>query len=214
MQLWRLNLLDEPRRQNRRAPRRLTPVALRVTALVGLLAAVLLAALFTSAGRAQAHGQGSTIVVFRGVTGAYYVEVEVQPVRPVVGSVHISVIPHERATSRPVLDAAITVYAVDEDGEPVYKAPALLTPGSDETSPPYYDANITFRKAANWILRVQLEHDTIGPASLDTPLRIGRQPLLPGLEGTLVFVLATGAIVSGVVYLWFRSRRLRRSAEG
>ena len=46
-------------------------------------------------------------------------------------------------------------------------------------SPPYYDANITFRRPGNWILRVQLEHDTIGPASQDTPLRIGRQPLLP-----------------------------------
>ncbi len=206
-------MLDEPRRQHRRLGAYLASVALRVVAAGGLLAAVLLAALFMSAGRAQAHGQGSTLVVFRGVTGAYYLEVEVQPVRPVVGSVHISVIPHERATSRPVLDAAITVYAVDEDGEPVYKAPALLTPGSDETSPPYYDANITFRKAADWILRVQLDHDTIGPASLDTPLRIGRQPLLPGLEGTLVFVLATGAIVGGVVYLWIRSRRVRRSAE-
>ena len=207
-------MLDEPRLPDSRAPRRLTPVALRMAAAGGLLAAALLAALFTSAGAAHAHGQGSTIVVFRGVSGAYYVEVEVQPVRPVVGQVHISVIPHERATSRPVLDAAITVYAVDEDGEPVYKAPALITPGSDEFSPPYYDANITFRKPGNWILRVQLEHDAIGPASLDTPLRIGRQPLLPGLEGTIVFVLATGAIVGGVVYLWAVSRRTRRSAEG
>ncbi len=202
-------MLEEPQRQGLPAPKRLMPVALG-----GLLAAAALLAMFiVLAGRAQAHGQGSTIVVFRGVAEAYYVEVEVQPARPVVGWVHISVIPHETATSRPVLDAAITVYAVNEDGEPVYKAPALLTPGSDETSPPYYDANITFRSPGNWVLRVQLDHDSIGPASLDTPLRIGRQPLLPGVEGTLVFVLATGAIVGGVVYLWLVSRRVRRAAE-
>lgn len=181
-------------------------------AAVALAAAALLAVFIVLSGRAQAHGQGSTLLVFRGVVEEYYLELEVQPVRPVVGSVHISVIPHETATSRPVLDAAITVYAVDEDGEPVYKAPALLTPGSDETSPPYYDANITFRRAGNWTLRVQLDHDAIGAASLDAPLRIGRQPLLPGVEGTLVFVLATGAIVGGVVYLWVMSRRMRRSA--
>lgn len=181
-------------------------------AAVALAAAALLAVFIVLSGRAQAHGQGSTLLVFRGVVEEYYLELEVQPVRPVVGSVHISVIPHETATSRPVLDAAITVYAVDEDGEPVYKAPALLTPGSDETSPPYYDANITFRRAGNWTLRVQLDHDAIGAASLDAPLRIGRQPLLPGVEGTLVFVLATGAIVGGVVYLWVVSRRVRRSA--
>ena len=111
---------------------------------------------------------------------------------------------------RPAPDVACRI--VDEDGEPVYKAPALLTPGSDETSPPYYDANITFRRAGNWTLRVQLDHGAIGTASLDAPLRIGRQPLLPGVEGTLVFVLATGAIVGGVVYLWVVSRRVRRSA--
>ena len=64
----------------------------------------------------------------------------------------------------------------------------------------------------NWTLRVQLDHDSIGAASLDASLRIGRQPLLPGVEGTLVFVLATGAIVGGVVYLWVVSRRVRRSA--
>ena len=195
---------EEPNRRDHRATARLAAMA--------LAAAALLAVFIALSGQANAHGQGSTLLVFRGVVGEYYLELEVQPVRPVVGSVHISVIPHETATSRPVLDAAITVYAVDEDGEPVYKAPALLTPGSDETSPPYYDANITFRKAGNWTLRIQLDHDSIGTASLDAPLRIGRQPLLPGAEGTIVFVLATGAIVGGVVYLWVVSRRVRRSA--
>ena len=198
-------MLQEQNRRNHRATARLSAVA--------LAAAALLAMFIVLSGRAQAHGQGSTLLVFRGVVGEYYLELEVQPVRPVVGSVHISVIPHETATSRPVLDAAITVYAVDEDGEPVYKAPALLTPGSDETSPPYYDANITFRRAGNWTLRVQLDHNSISTATLDAPLRIGRQPLLPGVEGTLVFVLATGAIVGGVVYLWVVSRRARRSAD-
>ena len=198
-------MLQEQNRRNHRATARLSAVA--------LAAAALLAMFIVLSGRAHAHGQGSTLLVFRGVVGEYYLELEVQPVRPVVGSVHISVIPHETATSRPVLDAAITVYAVDEDGEPVYKAPALLTPGSDETSPPYYDANITFRRAGNWTLRVQLDHNSISTATLDAPLRIGRQPLLPGVEGTLVFVLATGAIVGGVVYLWVVSRRARRSAD-
>ena len=206
-------MLDEPHRHGRRSLDRLTPPALSGAAVAGLLAVALLAALLTSTNLASAHGQGTTLLVYRGVAGDFYVELEVQPVRPIVGSVHISVIPHETATSRPVLDAAITVYAFDEDGEPVYKAPALLTPGSDETSPPYYDANITFRSPGDWVLRVQLEHESIGPASLDAPLRIGRQPLLPGVEGTMVFVLATGAIVGGVIYLWVRSRRVRRSAE-
>ena len=206
-------MLDEPRRSGRRSFSRLTKPALGAAAAAGLLAVALMAALLASADKASAHGQGSTLLVFRGVAGGFYVALEVQPVRPIVGSVHISVIPHETATSRPVLDAAITVYAIDEDGEPVYKAPALLTPGSNETSPPYYDANITFRSPGDWVLRVQLEHESIGPATLDTPLRIGRQPLLPGAEGTVVFVLATGAIVGGVIYLWARSRRARRSEE-
>ena len=207
-------MLDEPRRRGRRSFARLTTPALSAASAAGLLAVALMAALFTSADHASAHGQGSTLLVFRGVAGGFYVELEVQPVRPIVGSVHISIIPHETATSRPVLDAVITVIALDEDGEPVYKAPALLTPGSDETSPPYYDANITFRRPGDWVLRVQLGHESIGPASLDAPLRIGRQALLPGVEGTIVFVLAIGAIVGGVIYLWARSRRARRSAEG
>ena len=190
----------------------LPPRRTALAAALAMLAAAALLAGLASAHTARAHGQGTTVKLFRGVAGGYFVDVEAQPVRPVVGSVHISVIPLETPSGRPVLDALITIGAYKESGEGVYKAPALLTPGSDESAPPYYDANITFREAGNWSLRVELEHDTIGAASLDAPIRIGRQPLLPGVEGTLVFALATGAIVVGVIYLWAMSRRARRRA--
>ena len=179
---------------------------------IGLLLLVVTTHAAWSVGLALAHGEGESLELFSGREGSYQVVVEVQPVKPVVGWVHFSVIPLEADSLLPVHDALITIVALNERDEPTFQAPALITPGSAADSPPYYDANITFDEAGAWSLRVSLESERLGAATVNVPLEIGVQPVLPGGEGTIVFLLVIAAIVGGTAYVWLSARRVRKAA--
>jgi hypothetical protein len=171
---------------------------IQVAALLAL-AVVLL----TSVGQpVLANGEG--VEVFRATDGSYELIVRVQPDVPSVGAVHVTFEPRRAGTAEPVVDAAITVVARDEAGADRYIVRALNTPREER----YYDANLTFDSPGDWTLVAEIESSTIGRATFLVPLAVQEQSLPPrSFAGTVAWLLVTGIIVGGVVYLSFRSRQ-------
>ena len=175
---------------------------------VAVLALAPLAGLLVVAPAGRALANGDAVEIFRGQEGPYEVIVGIQPVEPVVGTVHFSVTPLDASTSLPVTDAEITIVANDERGEPTYQARALNTP----TSPQYYDANFTFEAPGTWTLLVQVKSEGLGEATATVPLTVREQSITPSPAGAFVLLIIVVALVGGSLYLWHSARRQRRDA--
>ena len=182
------------------SPRWMLTVAILTLIAIGVQAAPGLV------GRALAHGETEPLELFRGQEGLYLIIVEVQPRNPTIGMLHFSVAPFDAETLLPVDDAIITVTAVNEQGEPVFQAPALLSPEWSQ----YYDANINFRKPGAWSLMVKLESERFGEATVTMPLPVGASPLPSGSVGTVVYVVMIAILVSGTVYVFYGARRKQK----
>lgn len=172
-------------------------------------AAVVVLVLVASAGPAvMANGAGKEI--FRGVEGPFQLVVRVQPEEPALGAVHLTFEPTIASTGEPAEDAMIEVLAKDAEGAERYQVRAVNTPLERQ----YYDANITFHEAGEWTLVVDVEQAGTGSATFEVPMTVAPQ-LIPAraVAGTLVFLLISGAIVGGVVLLWYQSRRALRRRE-
>ena len=174
-----------------------------------VLALAPLAGLLAVAPAGPALANGDAVEIFRGREGPYEVIVGIQPVEPVVGTVHFSVTPLDASTSLPVTDAEITIVASDERGEPIYQARALNTPAA----PRYYDANITFEAPGTWTLEVQVQSDGLGEATATVPLRVEEQSITPGPAGAFVLLTVVAALVGGSLYLWNSARRRRAAGR-
>ena len=73
-----------------------------ITAVVVALIAGVIQAAPGVVGRASAHGEEDRFEIFRGQEGPYLVIVGIQPEKPVVGTVHISITALEAETLLPV----------------------------------------------------------------------------------------------------------------
>ncbi len=171
-------------------------------------AIVVLALLASATPAALANGAGAEI--FRGVEGPFQLVVRVQPEEPVLGAVHLTFEPTMAATGEPVEDAMVGVLAKDAEGAERYQVRAVNTPQERQ----YYDANITFHEAGEWTLVVDIEQPGTGSATFEVPMTVAPQ-LIPAraVAGTLVFVLISGALVGGVLLVWYQSRRALRRRE-
>ena len=180
--------------------------------VVAAAAIAAVAALIASSGPAAlANGAGAEI--FRGVQGPFELVVRVQPEEPALGAVHVTFEPTAAVTGEPVEDAVIEVLARDAEGADRYVVVAVNTPRERQ----YYDANITFHEAGEWTLVVDVEQPGTGSATFEVPMTVVPQ-LIParGVAGTAVFLLIGAALVGGVVFLWYQSRRAlgRRERPG
>ena len=165
-------------------------------------ALVVLALLAFATPTALANGAGAEI--FRGVEGPFQLVVRVQPEEPALGAVHVTFEPTMAATGQPVEDAMIGVLAKDAEGAERYQVRAVNTPQERQ----YYDANITFHEAGEWTLVVDVEQPGTGSATFEVPMTVVPQQIpARGVAGTLVFVLISGALVGGVLFVWYQSRR-------
>lgn len=156
-------------------------------------------------GRALANG--GSFEVFRGTDGPYEISVGVLPMDTAVGTVHFSVSVADLQRSVPVADAEVVLVASDESGEPIYQARAVNTP----ISPLYYDANITFRSAGQWTIRVDIDSGELGPASVNVVLDVTEPSLTPGIAGSILFLSVTLVLVGGGLYVWRSSKRSLRA---
>lgn len=172
------------------------------------LAAVLIALVAALGASAQGHvvANGAGVEIYRGQTSGYELAVRVQPGLPVVGAVHITVTPLDASTSVAVERARITIVALDPEGVPTYQARAVSSP----SSPQYYDANITFESPGAWTLSVDVSSDALGDVTFTVPLQIG-DAADASAGGLVVWIAVVAAFSGGVTYLWYSSRRLRRS---
>ena len=151
---------------------------------------------------------GESFQLFRGPGGPYEIIVGVQPHKPKVGIMHISVSVVEPGTNRPIDGVKIMVVAHDSQGKPIYQAPAL----QDPQEPKFYDANITFYEPGQWSLNIKVDSEARGPGEAMVPLFISSTSLDPGIEGLVVLLMIVGGISGGVVYLTWSSRRKRTAA--
>jgi len=148
---------------------------------------------------------GDSFLLFRGTGGPYEIIVGVQPHKPKVGIMHISVSVVESGTDRPIDDVVIMIIAHDSEGQPIYQAPAL----QDPQDPNFYDANITFYNPGQWSLKIKVDSETRGPGEAMVPMYISPTSLDPGIEGLFVLLIIVGGITGGVLYLSWSSRRKR-----
>ncbi len=148
---------------------------------------------------------GDSFLLFRGTGGPYEIIVGVQPHKPKVGIMHISVSVVESGTDRPIDDVVIMIIAHDSEGQPIYQAPAL----QDPQEPKFYDANITFYNPGQWSLKIKVDSEARGPGEAMVPMYISPTSLDPGIEGLFVLLIIVGGITGGVLYLSWSSRRKR-----
>ena len=169
----------------------------------------LLAALLSLQPDRAAMANGNSTEIYRGSNDGYELIVGVQPDRPVVGSVHITITPIDLETASPVPHAQITVVAHDPEGKLAYQARAVSNPASIQ----YYDANITFESPGDWVLSIEISSDALGKTIFRVPLQVGEVPLPAQPAGTIVWLVVVSAIAGGGAYLWYRSRRLKLRSD-
>ena len=164
-------------------------------------------AVVTAAPR-PAAANGGAVEIFRAKEGRYEIIVGIQPERPVVGSVHISVTPLDASTSLVVTGAVVVIVAHDERDKPVYQARAVNVP----SAPQYYDANITFETPGAWTLMLSVRSQKLGEVTVLVPLTVRERPIPPGMAGTVVLLVVVAILVGGVLYVWRSARRRPRVA--
>lgn len=189
--------------RNDKANPKIAPGALFVR--VAVLIILFVTGLALLDGRVMANG--GSFEVFRGTDGPYEISVGVLPKDTAVGTVHFSVSVTDIQRSVTVADAEVVLVASDESGEPIYQARAVNTP----TSPLYYDANITFKSAGQWTIRVDVDSGELGPASVNVALDVTEPSLTPGIAGSILFLVVTLVLVGGGLYVWRSSKRSLRS---
>ena len=156
-------------------------------------------------GYVAANGVGKEI--FRGQAGAFEIVVRVQPARPEMGRVHLTITPLDPESTAVLLNVEVEVVALNPEGEPTYRVRAVNAPLAVE----YYDANITFESAGSWTLLVNVAREGRGRATFSVPLIVEEASLSPTLGGTLVWLAVLAALAGGGTYVWYSSRKLRAS---
>ncbi len=171
-----------------------------------LVFAAALFALLPGSSVAQAHGQGTEI--FRDRQGRYELVVAVQPGKPVLGSVHVTITPLDAATSSVVSDALITVVANDEADRPTYQTQAVNSP----EWPQYYDANFTMESEGAWTLAIEVASPSMGEATFVVPFEVGPPAIGASAAGTIVWLVVVGVLAGGAILVWRSARRARSRA--
>jgi hypothetical protein len=153
------------------------------------------------------HVHAQSGEVFRGRDGNYEIVVNMQPVEPVVGEAHFSILPINTQTNEPIQNARVTLFTRDESGDDLYKALALNTP----RFPNFYESNFKFKSEGTWNISVELESGQLGQASFSFPLEVGPQALPPeNTEATIFFFFLVAVMLGGIFYVWRSIKRQRR----
>ena len=166
-------------------------------------------ALFLLAGLASAQDDPPREV--RGVSGPYDLRVATINENPSAGFVQYSVFIHETGTGEAVSDARVVILAHKEGAKEEGWANALNSPAF----PDRYDSRVNLDSTGNWAITVEVE----------SPLGFGGMEVgtvtVPTLQqfssGSLVFFGAFGAIILGLIYvIWStkRSNRKRQQVQG
>jgi len=160
---------------------------------LGLLAAC---ATLASVAPVQAHGGGTPQLV-AAPSGPYQVYAWTNPDPPRAGVVHVTVALVEPATQRPVLNAAVQIVAMpDEGGQPV-ASPATHENAVIKT---YYEADLDLPAAGLWQFTV-VHNDAAGSGSASFALDVRPAAVnwRPVAIGAVLAVIAAGA--------WFAMRK-------
>ena len=180
--------------------------SVRPTSIVKLLVAlVVVPAVLGMPGSGRLRANGDSVEIYRERGGPFELVVGVQPKKPAVGPIHLTLSPLDAATSEPVLDAEIEIVAHTPDGDPEYRVRALSTPGQ----PRYYDANLAVESAGRWTLVVDVRSDSLGRATFSVPVQVIEQSLPPSLAGTVLWLGVSLVVAGGAAYVWYSSRGAR-----
>ena len=171
---------------------------------IGILLALVV--LFTQSGSDTVNASGDTLEVFKDVKEGHEISVGVQPLDPSVGSVHFTVRLTNVETSSHVLDARINLVALNPEGQAVFRSPALNAPRSPEC----YEANIELNRAGEWTLVIDITTDIFDKITFEMPLNVKDAPLVPRVEGTIIWIVMVGIFASGGTYLWYAIRKTQQ----
>lgn len=139
--------------------------------------------------------------------GPETVVVYMEPELPVVGGVHFEVAVSRTDTGQPIRELQVRVY-----GDPPVEGTRQTSRALDTNERPgIYAGNLEMDKAGTWVVSVDLvSTPDAPPVSLKFPVEVrARGRAATGL-GTLVWALISAAIVGGVAWLWWSSKRARR----
>ena len=155
--------------------------------LIAVAASLVLQALTASGALAN----GGTVEIFQGQAGPYIISVRSNPAPPAVGNVHLSIAfttPGKRNQGT-ITNATVQIAAQGPQGSDALGPLLLQRPFGI-----YYDANLLFSQAGQWVLTIAISGSE-GDATLEVPLEVSEAPPFnPALAGilTLAALFALG----------------------
>ena len=174
----------------------------------GIATLALAVALWLATPVMAASANGGANEVFRAKQGPYEIYeivVGIIPPTPQVGILHFTVSVVERATSRPVASASVTIEARGPQGSSGSTEDATNTFGA----PNYYDANIAVDKPGEWEFEVVVD-SPLGNERVTFPLRVQQTTVN---WGAIAATLAAIVLALPIVVASYRSLRGRGRAH-
>lgn len=182
------------------------------------VAVVIAVALYLVAGGAIASAQevpaGEQILGYRivgeDVAGPHMIELQVSPAAPLAGTIRFAVRVRNAATGADIDDALVRVFGTpSEKGERQY-SPGLNSP----FDPVYYLLQLDLEHAGVWAIDVEVDSElgsgkTVMSIEIENRGRTGESLAW----GSALFALVTLAFASGIVWLWYSSKKALKRRE-
>ncbi len=140
------------------------------------------------------------------LAGRYAIQVQVSPGSPIVGTTRFAVRIRDSDTGDDIDDAIVRIFGTPaEKGEKQY-SPALNSP----FDPVFYLAQLDFEHAGLWAIDVEIETELGAAVTVMSLQVVPRARSGTGNRwGTSLFSLVSLALVAGVTWLWYSSKRTR-----
>lgn len=152
-----------------------------------------------------AQSDNEAFEIFRDRTEVFELSVNISPKDPVVGGIHFSLQLLDLATMNPVTNARILIVAHDESGVPTYQTLVLNTPQSPNT----YEGSLTFNHPTNWVLRIEVDSESLGSATFRAPLTVKAGTPIRNPWAGFVLLGVISCIVGGCIYIWLSAKKAR-----
>lgn len=187
----------------------------RLLAIFAAVAVIAFTALFTGSRPVSAQDGSQTdgpitgyVILGEETAGPHKVQVQVSPGKPVVGILRFAVRIRNAETGEDIDDAIVRIFGTpSEKGEKQY-SPALNSP----FDPIFYLAQLELEHAGIWAIDVEIESElgtgtTVMSLRVDPRIRGGSG----GVWGTVLFGLIGLAFVGAGTWLWYSSKKARKS---
>ena len=126
----------------------------------------------------------------------------VNPLEPTVGTILLTVSPVISSSGDAIQNAIVKIRMEDETGEELYESYALNTPQNLND----YKTNFLLKKPGMWEILITVENKDKPAVKFNTEITVKDRNIVGTKIGTIVWIVVSLILFSGVGYIAFRIR--------